>query len=187
MCASLNPKRTVAELKELRALTSDENGAQRVPSPKLADRPRLACEKIGRPARSKLITTPPAIPGRLCADVPNARCSSAAISIRCRTVDGLMVASMFLAGVEVLRRVHDQLPAGRPSPSVGGLGRRGKARDLAKVFWFVGLFRAILILTRRARCGTRRHPPAGRAQRDRCGFGSCQGKWPRAEKRRRLP
>ena len=30
MTASLNPKRTVAELKELRALTSDENGAQRV-------------------------------------------------------------------------------------------------------------------------------------------------------------
>ena len=27
---SLNPKRTVAELKELRALTGDENGAQRV-------------------------------------------------------------------------------------------------------------------------------------------------------------
>ena len=27
---SLNPKRTIAELKELRALTSDENGAQRV-------------------------------------------------------------------------------------------------------------------------------------------------------------
>ena len=27
---SLNPKRTVAELKELRALTADENGAQRV-------------------------------------------------------------------------------------------------------------------------------------------------------------
>jgi hypothetical protein len=26
---SLNPKRTVAELKELRALTSDENGARR--------------------------------------------------------------------------------------------------------------------------------------------------------------
>ena len=26
----LDPKRTVAELKELRALTSDENGAQRV-------------------------------------------------------------------------------------------------------------------------------------------------------------
>ncbi len=27
---SLDPKRTLAELKELRALTSDENGAQRV-------------------------------------------------------------------------------------------------------------------------------------------------------------
>jgi N-carbamoyl-L-amino-acid hydrolase len=27
---SLNPKRTVAELKELRSLTADENGAQRV-------------------------------------------------------------------------------------------------------------------------------------------------------------
>ena len=27
---SLNPKRTVAELKELRAFTADENGAQRV-------------------------------------------------------------------------------------------------------------------------------------------------------------
>lgn len=30
MNTGLNPKRTVAELKELRALTSDENGAQRV-------------------------------------------------------------------------------------------------------------------------------------------------------------
>src|SRR5579862_3374174 len=30
MSNSLNPKRTVAELKELRALTGDENGAQRV-------------------------------------------------------------------------------------------------------------------------------------------------------------
>ena len=28
--STLNPKRTVAELKELRALTDDENGAQRV-------------------------------------------------------------------------------------------------------------------------------------------------------------
>src|SRR5580658_9315806 len=30
MCSLLNPKRTVAELKELPALTGDENGAQRV-------------------------------------------------------------------------------------------------------------------------------------------------------------
>ena len=30
MSTLLNPKRTVAELKELRALTGDENGAQRV-------------------------------------------------------------------------------------------------------------------------------------------------------------
>src|SRR3954447_24416143 len=30
MSNSLNPKRTVAELKELRALTGDDNGAQRV-------------------------------------------------------------------------------------------------------------------------------------------------------------
>src|ERR1041385_4605016 len=30
MSSLLNPKRTVAELKELRALTGDENGAQRV-------------------------------------------------------------------------------------------------------------------------------------------------------------
>src|SRR4030095_2406346 len=30
MSTSLNPKRTIAELKELRALTGDENGAQRV-------------------------------------------------------------------------------------------------------------------------------------------------------------
>ena len=30
MSTSLNPKRTVAELKELRALTGDDNGAQRV-------------------------------------------------------------------------------------------------------------------------------------------------------------
>ena len=30
MAGELNPKRTIAELKELRSLTSDENGAQRV-------------------------------------------------------------------------------------------------------------------------------------------------------------
>src|ERR671938_624816 len=30
MSASVDPKRTIAELRELRALTSDENGAQRV-------------------------------------------------------------------------------------------------------------------------------------------------------------
>ena len=30
MTSALNPKRTVKELKELRALTADENGAQRV-------------------------------------------------------------------------------------------------------------------------------------------------------------
>jgi acetylornithine deacetylase/succinyl-diaminopimelate desuccinylase-like protein len=30
LTAALNPKRTLRELKELRALTSDENGAQRV-------------------------------------------------------------------------------------------------------------------------------------------------------------
>jgi hypothetical protein len=30
MSAAVNPQRTIAELKELRALTGDENGAQRV-------------------------------------------------------------------------------------------------------------------------------------------------------------
>ena len=38
---SLNPKRTVAELKELRALTGDANGAQRVAWTELAEGARM--------------------------------------------------------------------------------------------------------------------------------------------------
>ena len=47
----LHPKRTIAELKELRALTGDENGAQRVAfTPNLGEGARLAATKAGRSA-----------------------------------------------------------------------------------------------------------------------------------------
>ena len=46
---SLNPKRTIAELKELRSFTADENGAQRVAFTKTwVDTRAWLRKKIGR-------------------------------------------------------------------------------------------------------------------------------------------
>src|ERR1700720_4413218 len=101
---SLNPKRTIAELKELRALTSDENGAQRVAwtdnwlkgrewfASKLED---LPVEQHYDPAGNNWVTLPGAsekallIGGHL-DSVPNGGWLDGALNV--------------LAGLEVLRR-----------------------------------------------------------------------------------
>ena len=87
----LDPKRTVAELKELRALTGDENGAQRV-----------AFTRPGRQARAWLQKKVEGLPGveihndaagNLWATLrgeSEKRCSSAATSIPFRMAAGSM-------------------------------------------------------------------------------------------------
>jgi hypothetical protein len=49
--SALNPKRTVAELKELRSMTGDENGAQRI----MASRPSPSVWWIGRMKKARTL------------------------------------------------------------------------------------------------------------------------------------
>ena len=93
-CMPSDPKRTVAELKELRALTADENGAQRVAwtdtwlkarewfTSKLAG---LPVEASLRRRRQRWIT--------LAGSFGESACCSAAISIPCPTAAGWTAAS----------------------------------------------------------------------------------------------
>jgi beta-ureidopropionase / N-carbamoyl-L-amino-acid hydrolase len=113
----LNPKRTVTELKELRALTGDENGAQRVAFTETWSRARAwLCEKLqsmpleihsdpagnvwatlsGKSERSLLI-------GGHIDSVPNGG-----------WLDGCL---NLLAGVEILRRIDEQY-SGKPPITV---------------------------------------------------------------------
>src|ERR1700689_184882 len=113
MCASLHPKRTVAELKELRALTGDANGAQRVAFTKtwLAARAWL---------RSKLEDLP--------LEIHNDAAGNTWFTLRGRSEKALLIGGHIdsvpdggwldgclnvLAGVEILRRINDQFD-GRP-------------------------------------------------------------------------
>jgi N-carbamoyl-L-amino-acid hydrolase len=114
---SLNPKRTIAELKELRALTSDENGAQRVAwtdtwlkarewfASKLED---LPVEQHYDPAGNNWVTLPGAsekallIGGHL-DSVPNGGWLDGALNV--------------LAGLEVLRRFVSEFN-GRPPVTI---------------------------------------------------------------------
>ncbi|MGO8764839.1 MAG: hydantoinase/carbamoylase family amidase [Limisphaerales bacterium] len=114
---SLNPQRTIAELKELRALTSDENGAQRVAFTKtwLAAREFLRQKVEGLPleihndaAGNTWFTLPGQseksllIGGHL-DSVPNGGWLDGALNV--------------FAGVEILRRLNAQYP-GRPPVTV---------------------------------------------------------------------
>jgi hydantoinase/carbamoylase family amidase len=117
MCASVNPKRTVAELKELRALTSDENGAQRVAFTKTwhAARAWLAKKLAALPLETHndaAGNTWRTLPGRSeralligghLDSVPNGGWLDGALNV--------------LAGAEILRRIHDQY-AGQPPVTV---------------------------------------------------------------------
>jgi N-carbamoyl-L-amino-acid hydrolase len=117
MNALLNPKRTVAELKELRALTSDENGAQRVAFTKtwLAARAWL---------RSKLSELP--------VEIHNDAAGNTWTTLRGESEKALLIGGHMdsvpnggwldgclniMAGVEILRRINSQYK-GRPPVTV---------------------------------------------------------------------
>ncbi|HEV7928312.1 MAG TPA: M20/M25/M40 family metallo-hydrolase, partial [Verrucomicrobiae bacterium] len=114
MCASLNPKRTVAELKELRALTGDENGAQRV-----------ACTKPWLAARAWLKQKLEALP----VEIHNDAAGNTWTTLRGRSERALLIGGHLdsvpnggwldgclnvLAGVEILRRINDQYASQPP-------------------------------------------------------------------------
>ncbi len=117
MAASLNSKRTVTELKELRALTADENGAQRV-----------AFTPTWKKARTWLRTKLEEIPaevhndaaGNLWATLPGDSEKALLIGGHIDSVpnggwlDGCLNT---FAGVEILRRIHAQYK-GKPPVTV---------------------------------------------------------------------
>lgn len=114
---ALNPKRTIAELKELRALTGDENGAQRV-----------AFTKTWLSARAWLANKLAALP----VETHNDAAGNTWTTLRGRSDSALLIgghidsvpnggwldgALNVVAGVEILRRINDQY-AGRPPVTV---------------------------------------------------------------------
>ena len=108
MNSTLNPKRTVAELKELRALTGDENGSQRVAFTPLWTKTRTwLTEKLA--ALPVKMHTDPA--GNFWATLPGESEKSLLIGGHMDSVpnggwlDGCL---NVLAGVEILRRINSQ-------------------------------------------------------------------------------
>ena len=117
MSAAVNPQRTIAELKELRALTGDENGAQRV-----------AFTPTWAKARAWLRAKLDAIP----AEVHNDAAGNTWATLRGESEKALLIGGHFdsvpnggwldgclnvLAGVEILRRISAQY-GGRPPITV---------------------------------------------------------------------
>src|SRR5438477_7625112 len=117
MATALDPKRTVAELKELRSLTGDENGAQRV-----AFTPIWA--KARKWLRSKLEATG--------AEIHNDAAGNFWATLRGRSDKALLIGGHIdsvpnggwldgclntLAGVEILRRINEQYK-GKPPVTV---------------------------------------------------------------------
>jgi hydantoinase/carbamoylase family amidase len=115
--AALNPKRTVAELKELRSLTGDENGAQRV-----------AFTQTWAQARTWLRSKLEEIP----AEVHTDEAGNLWATLRGESEKALLIGGHIdsvpnggwldgclntLAGVEILRRIHAQFD-GKPPMSV---------------------------------------------------------------------
>ena len=115
--AALNPQRTIAELKDLRALTGDENGAQRVAFTGLwaGARAWLRQKTEGIPAETQRDAA-----GNLWATLPGASDKALLIGGHIDSVpnggwlDGCLNT---LAGVEILRRIHAQYD-GRPPVTV---------------------------------------------------------------------
>ena len=114
MCASFNPKRTVAELKELRALTGDANGAQRV-----------AFTKTWLAARAWLRQKLDALP----LEIHNDAAGNTWSTLRGRSERALLIGGHIdsvpnggwldgclnvLAGVEILRRLNDEFDGQPP-------------------------------------------------------------------------
>jgi hydantoinase/carbamoylase family amidase len=118
MSTSLDPKRTVAELKELRALTGDENGAQRV-----AFTPTWL--KARTWLRAKLAALPVEVhedaAGNLWATLPGESAEALVIGGHIDSVpnggwlDGCL---NVIAGVEILRRISSQYAGKKPPVTV---------------------------------------------------------------------
>jgi N-carbamoyl-L-amino-acid hydrolase len=128
MSASPNPKRTVAELKELRALTGDENGAQRV-----------AFTKTWLKAREWLREKVQGLPLEIHNDAAgNTWFTLRGESEKCLLIGGhidsvpnggwLDGCLNFLAGVEILRRIHSQY-------NIGGRHASGPPITIRLVDW----------------------------------------------------
>src|SRR5437667_5121097 len=115
--SALNPKRTVAELKELRALTGDENGAQRV-----------AFTKTWLMAREFLRSKVAGLP----LEIHNDSAGNTWFTLRGESEKALLIGGHFdsvpnggwldgclnvLAGVEILRRIGSQY-SGKPPLTV---------------------------------------------------------------------
>src|SRR5215468_7005037 len=117
MTTSLNPKRTVAELKELRAFSSDENGAQRVAFTKtwVAARTWLRKKLEELPAETHTDAA-----GNLWSTLPGQSDRELLIGGHMDSVpnggwlDGCL---NVLAGLEILRRINAQYD-GRPPLTV---------------------------------------------------------------------
>ncbi len=117
MNAPLDPKRTVAELKELRSLTSDENGAQRVAFTKtwMAGRDWLRAKLAALPVETHADEA-----GNLWSTLKGASDATLVIGGHMDSVpnggwlDGCL---NVLAGLEVLRRINAQY-SGRPPVTV---------------------------------------------------------------------
>ena len=114
---SLDPKRTVAELKELRALTGDENGAQRVAwtDTWLKARAWFASKLKGLPVEHHMDAA-----GNSWVTLPGASAKSLLIGGHLDSVPngGWLDGSLNeLAGLEVLRRINSEF-AGRPPVTV---------------------------------------------------------------------
>src|SRR6202790_3794225 len=117
MAAALNPKRTVAELKELRALTGDANGAQRVAFTE-------TWVKARKWQREKLQSLPAEIhndaAGNLWATLPGQSDKALLIGGHIDSVpnggwlDGCLNT---MAGVEILRRINSQFQ-GKPPVTI---------------------------------------------------------------------
>jgi N-carbamoyl-L-amino-acid hydrolase len=115
--SALNPKRTVAELKELRSLTADENGAQRV-----------AFTKVWTKTREWLREKVKGLPLEIHNDAAgNTWFTMAGASEKCLLIGGHMDSVPnggwldgslnVLAGVEILRRINAQY-SGKPPVTV---------------------------------------------------------------------
>ena len=118
MSNSLDPKRTVAELKELRALTGDENGAQRVAfTPDLDRHARVAHAKNSKRCRLKSTPMPPEIFGPRCAANRSARLLIGGHMDSVPNGGWLDGCLNVMAGVEILRRINAQYN-GKPPVTV---------------------------------------------------------------------
>src|SRR5437879_11614499 len=115
MTSALNPKRTVDELKELRGLTGDENGAQ-----------RIAFTPIWAKARKWLRDKVEKIGG---VEIHNDAAGNFWATLRGKSDKALLIGGHIdsvpnggwldgclntLAGVEILRRIHAQFDGGPP-------------------------------------------------------------------------